>query len=118
MVNDNVTYTLANFKSQISNLKFQISNSSVIEKLFASLERFQPLTEEMKERLSSITTIKEFPKKTLLLKEGQVAHNACIVLKGLSRAYYITDGKEITTRFMDEGYIITSWLSYYTQKPG
>ena len=86
--------------------------------MFASLERFHPLTEEMKERLIAITTVKEYPKKTILLREGQVSHHACIVLKGLSRAYYISDGKEITTRFMDEGYIITSWLSYYTQKPG
>ncbi|MFL5772930.1 MAG: Crp/Fnr family transcriptional regulator [Flavisolibacter sp.] len=90
----------------------------MIEKMFASLERFHPLTEEMKERLTSITILKEFPKKTILLREGQVSHNACFVLSGLSRAYYTSDGKEITTRFMDEGYIITSWLSYYTQKPG
>jgi len=111
MRNHNVTYTVANLKSEIS-------NSPVIEKMFAALGRFYSLSEEMKERLTSITTIKEFPKKTMLLKEGQVSHTACFVLKGLARAYYISDGKEITTRFMDEGFIITSWLSYYTQKPG
>jgi CRP-like cAMP-binding protein len=90
----------------------------VIEKLFALLEKFYPLTEEMKDRLVSITEIHKYPRKTILLKEGQVSQHACIVLEGLARAYYISDGKEITTRFMDEGFIITSWLSYYTQQPG
>ncbi|MFZ1856919.1 MAG: hypothetical protein WAU29_06095, partial [Chitinophagaceae bacterium] len=26
--------------------------------------------------------------------------------------------KDITSRFMDEGFIITSWIRYYTQQPG
>ena len=72
----------------------------------------------MKERLTAITSIKEFPKKQLLLQEGQVADYAYFVVKGLARAYYITDGKEITTRFMDEGFIITSWISFYKREPG
>ena len=86
--------------------------------MLAAINRFHPLTDEMKERLISITTVKEFPKKHILLREGQVSHHACFVLSGLARGYYNSDGKEITSRFMDEGFIITSWLSYYTQKPG
>lgn len=90
----------------------------MIEKMLLAFERFHPLTEEMKERLSSITNIKEYPKKHALLKEGQTSHHACFVFKGLARAYYIHDGREITSRFMDEGFIITSWISFYTRQPG
>jgi CRP/FNR family transcriptional regulator, anaerobic regulatory protein len=90
----------------------------MIEKMFSSLARLYPLNEEIKECLTAVTVIKDYPKKSLLLQEGQTAHYAYFVLKGLARAYHITDGKEITTRFMDEGFIITSWLSFYTQKPG
>jgi CRP-like cAMP-binding protein len=77
-----------------------------------------PLNEAMRERLLEIAQVKEYPKKTILLREGQTSDHAWFVLKGLSRAYYISDGKEITSRFMDEGFIITSWLSFYTRKPG
>lgn len=90
----------------------------MIEKMWEALDRLHPLTEEMKERLLHITTIKEYPKKHVILKEGQVSNYACFVLHGLARAYYDTDGKEVTSRFMDEGFIITSWLSYYSRKPG
>jgi CRP-like cAMP-binding protein len=90
----------------------------MIEKMLSAFNKLHPLGEEMKERLEAITVVKEFSKKHLLLQEGQVADHACFVLNGLARAYYITDGREITSRFMDEGFIITSWLSFYTRKPG
>jgi hypothetical protein len=41
-----------------------------------------------------------------------------MVINGLARSFYMNEGKDITSRFMDEGFIITSWISYYTQKPG
>jgi CRP-like cAMP-binding protein len=41
-----------------------------------------------------------------------------MVVNGLARAYYVNEGKDITSRFMDEGFIITSWISYYHQEPG
>jgi CRP-like cAMP-binding protein len=90
----------------------------MIEKMLSAFHRLHPLADEMKERLIAITTIREYPKKHMLLQEGQVADYAYFVVKGLARAYYINDGKEITTRFMDEGFIITSWLSFYSRKPG
>ncbi|MFL5808235.1 MAG: Crp/Fnr family transcriptional regulator [Flavisolibacter sp.] len=90
----------------------------MIEKMLAAFNRLHALTDEMRERLTTITSIKEYPKKHLLLQEGQVAHYAYFVVKGLARAYYITDGKEITTRFMNEDFIITSWISFYTRQPG
>lgn len=86
--------------------------------MFAAFERLQPLSEEIKQRLEAITNIQSFPRKHSLLKDGETANYACFVIKGLARAYYINDGKEITSRFMDEGFIITSWISFYTRQPG
>ena len=86
--------------------------------MIQAFERQHALSDEMKNRLSTITEIKEYPKKHLLLQEGQVAEYACFVIKGLARAFYMLDGKETTSRFMDEGFVITSWISFYTRKPG
>jgi CRP-like cAMP-binding protein len=90
----------------------------MIEKMFAALERLHHLNDVMKERLTAITEIKTFPKNHLLLKEGETSNYACFVLKGFARAYYVIDGKAITSRFMTEDFMITSWISFYTRKPG
>lgn len=86
--------------------------------MFASFERLHHLSNEMKERLTTITQIKTFPKNHIILKEGETANYACFVLNGLARAYYVIDGKTITSRFMAEDFMITSWISFYTRKPG
>lgn len=90
----------------------------MIQKLFTSLERLHYLSPEMKERLTTIAQIKTYPKNHLLLKEGETANYACFVLQGLARAYYVIDGKTITSRFMAEDFMITSWISFYTRTPG
>lgn len=76
------------------------------------------MDEPLAERIQSITQISQFQKKTFLLRDGQICDKACMVVEGLARAYYINEDKDITSRFMDEGFIITSWISYYHQKPG
>ena len=83
-----------------------------------AFSRLHPLTSAMQERLIDITSIRQYPRKKLLLREGQTSDHACFVLQGVSRAYYTSNGREITTRFMDEGFIITSWISFYTRQPG
>ena len=90
----------------------------MIEKLLDTFNSYYPLSKEMTEEIIAVTSVNDYPKRTLLLKENQVANHACFVLKGLARSYYMSDGKEITTRFMDEGFMITSWLSFYTRKAG
>jgi CRP-like cAMP-binding protein len=90
----------------------------VIEKMLQVFSRLHPLTPAMEERIIEIASVREYPKKKLLLREGQTSDHACFVIKGVSRAFYVSNGREITTRFMDEGFIITSWLSFYTRKPG
>lgn len=90
----------------------------MIEKLIARLNGLHPMSKALTERVMSITNIVTYPKKTVLLKEGDVNNHICMVISGLVRSYYLNEGKEITSRLMDEGFIITSWISFYTRKPG
>jgi CRP/FNR family transcriptional regulator, anaerobic regulatory protein len=77
-----------------------------------------PLSDALRERLQIDFEVKEYPKKHFLLKGGQTSNWIYIVLKGIARAYYIKEDKDITSRFMPEGFIITSVLSYVSRKPG
>jgi len=90
----------------------------MIEKLIARLNGLHPMSEKLTDKIKSITRIEQHTKKTILLKEGDVNNHICMVISGLVRSYYLNEGKEITSRLMDEGFIITSWISFYTRKPG
>jgi CRP/FNR family transcriptional regulator, anaerobic regulatory protein len=90
----------------------------MIEKLLQRLNGLHPMNELLTEKIRSIASITDHPRKTYVLQEGQVCKSACLVLEGLTRSYYVNEGREITSRFMDEGAIITSWMSYYEQRPG
>jgi len=76
------------------------------------------MDEQLIERIREVALISTYPPKTYLLRDGQVCDRACMVVKGLVRAYYVNEDRDITSRFMDEGFIITSWISYYHQQPG
>lgn len=88
------------------------------ELLIKRLNSLYPMDEVMTDKVRSLTKIAEYKSGDFILKEGQVCKKACMVAKGLVRSYYMNDGKDITSRFMEEGDIITSWPSYYTQLPG
>lgn len=90
----------------------------MIEILLERLNKLHPLGPELTERMRLVTKIITYRAGDYILKEGQVCNKACLVVKGLARSYYINEGRDITSRFMDEGFIITSWISYYTQQPG
>ena len=89
-----------------------------MERLLARLNALHKMDEELIEKVRSVAKISHYPKKTFLLRDGEVCDKACMVVEGLARAYYINEDKDITSRFMDEGFIITSWISYYHQQPG
>ncbi len=89
----------------------------MIQKMLDYFNSVHPMSSELSDAVVGITEIKDYPKKTILLKEGQVANHACFVIKGLARGYYTAGEKEVTRLFMDEGFIITSWLSFYSRQP-
>ncbi|NCT74022.1 MAG: Crp/Fnr family transcriptional regulator [Chitinophagaceae bacterium] len=90
----------------------------MIEQLLNRLNALHPMDEQLTGRIKEVTIISTYPAKTYLLRDGQICDRACMVVKGLARAYYVNEDRDITSRFMDEGFIITSWVSYYHQQPG
>lgn len=91
---------------------------SIIDKMIEKLNSLSPMNEILTEKIRSLARIFNFNAGELILREGQVCNKACLVVKGLTRSYYLNDGLDITSRFMEEGSIVTSWPSYFTQKPG
>lgn len=91
---------------------------SALESFFRRCNDIYPLSDRTREELEKVFEIITVPKNTLLLRAGEVCNYMNLVLKGMIRVYYYVDGKEITSRLMSEGYFITSYISYFTRKPG
>lgn len=88
------------------------------ENIIAGFNDIFPLSEACKERLREKLLLKEFPKKHVLLEADKVSSHVYVMLKGLARSWYNKDGLDITSRFMPEGFIITSFMSFNSRKPG
>jgi CRP-like cAMP-binding protein len=54
----------------------------------------------------------EVPAKTILLKEGEVSLHAYYVEKGMARAWYNNDGKDVTFQFFMESTMFSSLESF------
>jgi CRP/FNR family transcriptional regulator, anaerobic regulatory protein len=85
--------------------------------LLKFIETIYPVSKELKNDLVKSLLIEQLPKKTLLLKEGHVFSKMYFIEKGLARAYYFDEDKEITSWFMKEGDFVISVHSFYKQAP-
>ena len=70
--------------------------------LVEMMSNFIDLNNEEKQGILEAFPIKTYKKGTILLKEGQIAKDAFLVIKGCVRKYFIEDGEEKTTDFYTE----------------
>lgn len=88
------------------------------EHLFRVLTFIAPLSAALQERMSAYIKQESFPKKHLLLREGEIARKIFFIRKGFARSFfYDRDGNEHTLWFMDVNDIMISVYSFYTQQP-
>ncbi|MDN3584022.1 Crp/Fnr family transcriptional regulator [Mucilaginibacter flavus] len=85
--------------------------------LLSVLNNINILSPSIQTELQSYLVEYHFPKKALLLKEGQVAQRIYFVKEGFTRAYYHKKGNEYTSWFMGQGEIILSVYSFFSRKP-
>ena len=74
------------------------------------------LSEEEIELIKSHDIIREYGKNDILLKEGQIAKECFLVLKGCVKRYYLEDGEEKIMEFFTENDPIAP-VSYTTKEP-
>jgi CRP/FNR family transcriptional regulator, anaerobic regulatory protein len=64
-----------------------------------------------------LVQVRTVPKKTLILKEGEVCKDLVFIISGMARAYYHDDGDQVTSWFMKENDMIISVKSFFKQQP-
>lgn len=80
------------------------------------LNQYVTLTEDEREMVRIHSDVREVAKGTVLLKQGEVARECYMVLKGCIRAYHLKNGEEKTTEFFTELHPFTP-ASYVTKQP-
>ena len=86
--------------------------------LLKNVSRNISLTAEEQTLFLSMTEFRVFPKKTLILREGEMCQFEGYITKGCVRIYYLNEsGCEITLSFAIEDFWITDIESFYDKKP-
>ena len=81
------------------------------------MSNFIDLTDDEKQGILAAFPIKTYRKGTNLLKEGQVAKDAYLVIEGCVRKYFLEDGEEKTTAFYTEFQSAVNFGSMSNNRP-
>jgi CRP-like cAMP-binding protein len=80
--------------------------------------KYASFTEEEIARFNALLQVQEIPKKTFLLKEGEICHFESFVNKGCIRNYYIDEkGDEVTLQFAIENWWVSDITSFHNKVP-
>jgi len=90
----------------------------MIESIITYFNEIYQMSSGLIEDLQNDIEIKTYKTGEYILQEGRIARYASFVLEGLAKSYYLKDGEEVVTKFMDEKTVITSIFSFYSRIPG
>lgn len=89
------------------------------EKLKTTLDQFLVLPEKDWILIKDTTMRKELKKGDHFALEGKVCNQMGFLNKGITRVYYVVDGKEYTSyfNFEDRNPLVSAFTSFITRKP-
>lgn len=91
----------------------------MFEQINTNISRYVAFNQEELDVLDSLLEFRKYPKKTILLHEGEVCNFEAFVVKGCLRKYYIdADGHEVVIQFaIENAWISDISFSIYEDKP-
>lgn len=81
------------------------------------LQQFEQLPEEVVQDILSSTRKEVLPKRSILLRPGQICENFYFIEKGLARLFYVNEGKEYTTDIFIDGEFMVEFASFTFRNP-
>jgi CRP-like cAMP-binding protein len=81
------------------------------------IRRFAPISADLEEQLSVSTEQKNFDKKVLLTRIGDIENNIYFIVKGLVRVYFLKGKTEIIVHLAKEGEMAGAVASYFSGDP-
>ncbi len=90
---------------------------AALVKLHEYLQGYAPLTKNEFRQMEHFIEIREFDKRVMVVREGEVERYLNVVAFGLARKYLPVRNKEITIQLASEGHMIHSELSFHYRVP-
>ena len=87
-------------------------------RILNNIAKYTTLTEDEQLVFTSIIDFRTIPKKTILLREGEICQFEGYIQKGCVRIYYLNEnGCEVTLSFAVEDWWVSDIDSFYERKP-
>lgn len=93
------------------------SYKAALEELHRYFSRFIPLSKQEFGQLLPYIEIREFEKRTIVIRKGEVERYLNVIAWGLVRKYLPLKNREITVQLASEGHIVHSDLSFHFRTP-
>lgn len=87
-----------------------------MQSLLETVSSIGKVSDVLKADLNEKLIHENFKKKDIILEQGKICNKLYFVTKGLLRAYYMVDGKDVSSFFMDEGDFVISVLSFFKRQ--
>ncbi|MCX6317795.1 MAG: Crp/Fnr family transcriptional regulator [Bacteroidetes bacterium] len=88
-----------------------------LESLYRYLHRFMPLTEKDFMDLLLFCEFRHFPKKAVIVQEGETENYLSMVIEGLVMKSVKVKKSEVILQLATEGHVVSSELSFLTRTP-
>ncbi|MRG46958.1 cyclic nucleotide-binding domain-containing protein [Chitinophaga sp. SYP-B3965] len=97
--------------------KLDLPLEQIFNFLFNDLKKIGKMCSGVMTAIRERAGSEKIPKKTILLKKGQVCDSCYFVVSGLLRAYSLKGNKEVTLWVMTTGDVAIGVTSFYDQAP-
>ena len=81
------------------------------------LDGYLPLSDEEVVMMNEHLLVRQFPKRTMLTREGEKEQFLNFVIKGILRKFFYKGSQEIITQLAQEGSLVSSSISFLSQNP-
>lgn len=88
-----------------------------MKSFFDAISRISPISPSSKKAIAGILKVSTLPKGHILVSPNTVCKGLYFIERGLTRTFYIKDGKDVTDWLSPENTFATSVVSLITQKP-
>jgi signal-transduction protein with cAMP-binding, CBS, and nucleotidyltransferase domain len=88
-----------------------------MDNFFQTVAQFTKLSTNSKKELSACLKRLEFPKGHILVRQDSVCNFVYFIDSGLTRTFYLKDGKDVTDWISDENSFASSIISFISRKP-
>lgn len=92
-------------------------DAALISKISGYFQQFLPLTLDEMAELARYCEIRRFPKRTILIEEGEMEDYLNLIVQGLLMKYIRMPRGEMILQLATEGHVISAEISFLSRQP-